>query len=115
MSETASPGAAAPRVGASTSASASPTAANHSAEVGNAWLLHPAPRGHLRLLLLGLTLLRLLLRLLDLLLSLLLLSRLTWRGGGCGKTGCVGDAVDVVVLASVAAEGVAIPRRPVRR
>ena len=116
LSETASPGAAAPRVGASTSATASPTAANHHVEVGNAWLLNPAPRGRLRLLLLLLELLlRLLLRFLDLLLSLLLLSRLTWCGGGCGKTACVGDAVDVVALASVAAEGIAVPRRPARR
>ena len=117
LSETASPSATAPRIGASTPASASPTAANHPAEVGNAWLLNPAPRGRLRLLLLLLLgpLLRLLLRLLDLLLSLLLLSRLTWCGGGCGRTGCVGDVIDVVVLASVAAEGIAVPRRPARQ
>ena len=62
-------------------------------------------------LLLGL-LLRLLLRLLDLLLSLLLPSTLTWYGGGCGKAGCVGGAVDVVVLEPVAAAG--ITRRPAR-
>ena len=74
LSETASLGAAAPRVGASTSASVFPTAANRPAEVGHAWLLNLTPRGRLRLLLLLGLLLRLLLRLLDLLLRLFLTS-----------------------------------------
>ena len=74
LSKMASLGAAAPRVGTSTSASASPTAANRLAEVGHAWLLNPTPRGRLRLLLLLGLLLRLLLRLLDLLLRLFLTS-----------------------------------------